>query len=149
MRITDIPHEVKHAGWNKLIFGNLLDAFIIHSSELLWAVDINKRIILANEAYKQFVFQLTGEHIHIDDPVVPVYSDTEMSTRWNQFYTRALSGEKFNVISNYLSKQVPVMVNASFIPIMDHDHVMGTACIARKSKLFDTYQMLSIDTISD
>ena len=149
MKITDVPHEVKHAGWNNLVFGNLLDAFIVHSHELLWAIDANKKIILANEAYKRFVYQLTGDHVKIDDPVVPDHSDLEMRDRWDLFYTRALRGEKFNVITNYISKDVPVMVDASFIPIMDHNHVMGTACIARKSKIYDSYQMMSMDIIGD
>jgi hypothetical protein len=135
MRTIDTPHEVKNASWNYLVYGNLLDAFLSHSHELLWAVDTNKKIILANEAYKRFVFELTGEHVKIDDPVLPHISDIAMTHKWDTLYTRALKGEKFNVITNYLSIHAPVMIDTSFIPIRYSDHILGTACIARNSGL--------------
>jgi hypothetical protein len=61
MRTIDMPHEVKSAGWNHLVYGNLLDQFLSTNHELLWAIDTHKRIILANEAYTRFVYELTGE----------------------------------------------------------------------------------------
>jgi hypothetical protein len=135
MRTIDMPHEVKSSSWNHLVYGNLLDQFLSTSHELLWAVDTNKKIILANEAFKRFIYEMTGEDIHIDDPALPQVNDREMAMRWDNFYTRALNGEKFNVITNYLSNRKPVMIDTSFIPIIYSDHVMGTACIARNSKV--------------
>jgi hypothetical protein len=149
MRTTDVPHEVRHAGWNALVFKNLLDAFIIHSHELLWAIDSRKRIVLANEAYKRFAYQLTGQQVHIDDPVLPQLNDVEMTAKWDNFYTRALRGEKFNVITNYVSNFTPVMIDTSFIPICESDHIMGTACIARRSKIYDEFQLMSVDIPAD
>ena len=134
MRTRDLPHEVKNSTWNQLVYGNMLDAFISNSQELLWAIDTNKRIILANEAYKQFVFELTGEQVKINDPVLPQTSDTVMKSRWDNFYTRALKGEKFNIITNYLSNRKPAIIDTSFIPLVFSDHIMGTACIARNPK---------------
>lgn len=134
MRTIDMPHEVKSASWNHLVYGNLLDTFLSTSHELLWAIDTNKKIILANEAYKRFVFELTGEHVKMDDPVLPQVNDLAMSAKWDNFYTRALHGEKFNIITSYLSNNEPVMIDTCFIPIVYSDHIMGTACIARNSK---------------
>lgn len=133
MRTIDMPHEVKSASWNHLVYGNLLDTFLSSSHELLWAIDTNKKIILANEAYKRFVFELTGERVKMDGPVLPVIDDAAMSAKWDSFYTRALHGEKFNIITNYLSLHEPVMIDTCFIPIVYSDHIMGTACIARNT----------------
>lgn len=133
MRTSDTPHEVKSASWNHLVYRNLLDTFLSTNHELLWAIDTNKRIILANEAYKRFVYEQTGERLKIDDPVLPEMNDKEMSKKWDSFYTRALHGEKFNIITNYLSNHEPVMIDTCFMPIVYSDHIMGMACIARNS----------------
>jgi len=128
-----MPHEVKSASWNHLVYGNLLDTFLSSSHELLWAMDTNKKIILANEAYKQFVYELTGERVKIDGPALPKVEDRIMIQKWDELYTRALNGEKFNVITGYLSIYEPVMIDTCFIPIRYSDHIMGIACIARNS----------------
>jgi hypothetical protein len=134
MRTRDLPHEVKNSNWNQLVYGNLLEAFMSNSQEMLWAVDTNKKIILANEAYKRFVYELTGEQVKINDPALPQVSDAAMASRWDNFYNRALKGEKFNIICNYLSNRKPAMIDTSFIPLVFSDHIMGTACIARNPK---------------
>jgi hypothetical protein len=133
MRTIDMPHEVKSASWNHLVYRNLLDTFMSSNHELLWAVDKSKRVILANGAYKSFVFELAGEEVKMDDPVLPQCSDIEMTEKWDHFYTRALQGEKFSVITNYLSKHGQAMIEACFMPICYSDHIMGAACIARTS----------------
>ena len=134
MRTRDLPHEVKNSNWNQLVYGNLLEAFMSNSQEMLWAIDTNKKIILANEAYKRFVYELTGEHVKINDPVLPQVNDAAMTSRWDNFYNRALKGEKFNIITSYLSNRRPAMIDTSFIPLVFSDHIMGTACIARNPK---------------
>jgi hypothetical protein len=135
MRTIDMPHEVKSPGWNNLVYINLLDDFLSSSHELLWAIDTNKKIILANQAYKRFVYEATGEYVRIDDPVLPHIEDINMSSKWDHFYDRALQGERFSVITNYLSSRRPVMIDTSFIPIVYSHHIMGTACIARNPKV--------------
>ena len=125
--------EAKTPGWNRLVLGNLPDTLDSSEHQLIWAIDSHKRITLANEAFKRFVYELTGEKVHMNDHVLPECSDGAMRARWDSFYTRALSGEKFNVICNYLSVAEPVMINASFIPIVESNNIMGTACVARNS----------------
>jgi hypothetical protein len=142
MRTIDMPHEVKNATWNHLVYGNLLDAFLSSSHELFWAVDTNKKVILANEAYKQFILQTTGEHLKIDDPVLSAVGDKEIADRWNGFYNRALQGERFSVITNCVALHQPVMIDASFIPLRYQDHVMGTACVARNSARYKKESIL-------
>lgn len=134
MRTKEKPKEVKNATWNQLIYGNLLDTFLSNTNEMLWAIDTNKRIMMANEAYKRFVYELTGEHVKINDPVLPQVSDMALTSRWDYLYTRALKGEKFNAICSYFSGRRPSMLNTRFIPIVFSDQVMGSACIARNSK---------------
>ena len=134
MRTIDLPHEVKSTSWNHLVYGNLLESFLSDGHELLWAIDTNKKIILANEAYKRFVFEMTGVRVKIDDPVLPELTDPKMSQKWDNLYTRALKGEKFKVITNYISETEPVLIDTCFIPIIYSDHIMGTACIARNSQ---------------
>ena len=147
MRTIDTPHEVKNASWNHLVYGNLLDAFLSSSHELLWAIDTNKRIILANEAFKRFVYELTGEYVKIDDPVLTNISDVKMTNKWDNLYSRALKGEQFSVITNYQSKYEPVMIDTNFIPIRYSDHIMGIACIARNSRVKKNIQPLLNDLI--
>jgi hypothetical protein len=131
MMTFEMPIEAKTPNWNQLVLGNLPGTFTDSEFQLIWAIDSEKRIILANEAYKRFVYELTGEKVKINDHVLPKFSDDAMRARWDSFYTRALRGEKFNVITNYLLIGEPVMINASFIPIVESNNIMGTACVAR------------------
>ena len=128
-----MPLEAKTPDWDQLVLGNLPGTLTGTGTEspLIWAIDSDKKIILANDAYKRFVYELTGENVRINDPVLPKFSDAAMRARWDSFYTRALRGEKFNVVSNYLTIGEPIMINASFIPIVESNHIMGIACVAR------------------
>ena len=135
MKTMNMPIEAAMANWDKLAFGTLPDSFKTHKHELIWVIDTRKKIILANGAYIRFVYELTGELIHIYDDVLPPMTDANMTAKWDNLYTRALRGEKFNVITNYMTTGEPVIIDTSFIPIIDSDHIMGTACVARNSNM--------------
>lgn len=101
MTILEMPLEAKTPDWDQLVLGNLSGTLTCTETALIWAIESDKRIILANDAYRRFVYELTGENVRLNDPVLPRFSDAAMRARWDSFYTRALRGEKFNVVSNY------------------------------------------------
>jgi hypothetical protein len=147
METTTVKREPGHADWNYLVFGTLRHAFITSSHDLLWAIDRDKRVIMANEPFKRFVSEMTGTEIRIDDPIVPVINKSATANKWEVLYARALDGEKFSVITSYMTTYEPVLIDATFIPLTEGGKVMGAACIARNIKNYnghsdDTYELL-------
>jgi hypothetical protein len=131
MRTTESIHNIKDRKWDNIIMNTLPDSYVANSNDLLWAVDAQRKLIFANDAYLDFILKTTGRKIYVDDYSTSPDGNKAMSDKWDYFYSRALNGEQFHIITNFASQKSAMLVDANFIPLISDDHILGTACLAR------------------
>lgn len=111
-----------------------LDSLINTTSDMIWSVDKNLRIIATNKSYADTIKSFTGVELKEGDPVINKAFGDEMVNKWQDLYQRGLSGESFNFnetlyhpASNHYSHAI-----ISFTPIKNSDgNVYGVACYAK------------------
>ncbi len=111
-----------------------LDTLINSTSDLIWSVDGDMRIISANRAFCDSIAQLTGKQV-VEGTLL--YDDSfpqEVRDFWHQRYQKALSGEGFSVEDAFIypgreEKQYAII---TFTPIFGKEgKVRGVACFAK------------------
>jgi len=99
--------------------------------ELVWAIDINKILIFANEVYKQKIKSLTGVAPKIGDPVIVNFKEDDFKEDWDEFYNRGLQGERFVIEKeSYLNGDFFYM-EINFLPIIEDGKITGLTCYFR------------------
>ena len=112
-----------------------LEALINNTEDQIWSVDKEMRYVYMNRAYRQLISLLTGTVPKDGDytNLHPGFSESEVE-KWNQYYSRALAGERYTVITESVD---PLTQNrhsyeVSFNPIYKiKGDITGVGCFAR------------------
>lgn len=111
-----------------------LNSLINNTTDLIWSIDQDLRIITANKSFKTTVENLTGKTVNEGDDILDGFYDEELKDRWRERYKRALGGEGFNVeesVHDPVSDRTMHSI-ISFNPIMDTSgNISGVACFAK------------------
>ncbi|MCW3126555.1 MAG: domain S-box-containing protein [Bacteroidetes bacterium] len=143
MQPTELTRNVKDPKWDNIVMGTLPDSYVASSNDLFWAVDAQRKLIFANEAYLDFIYQTTGTEVHVDDHSPSPDGNKAMTDKWDYFYNRTLQGEQFHIITNFAAQKTGMLVNANFVPLISDDHIMGAACLARATSSMIPASMLT------
>jgi PAS domain S-box-containing protein len=111
-----------------------LEALINNTDYLIWSLDKNNRYVFFNASYRDVVLQETGV-MPVNGEDVVVYGPDETIAIWNEYYRRALSGERYTVIyeNTHSGPGEPLYFEVSFNPIYnDAKEIVGTGCFARE-----------------
>jgi PAS domain S-box-containing protein len=111
-----------------------LDTLINNTADLIWSLDKDMRIISANDAYKALLAILVGRtEIKSGDPAITGAYEAQPTQRFEDYYRRALSGERFMVEESIeIPEKGPFYVEVTFNPMYNEEgQVIGIGCFAR------------------
>ncbi len=111
-----------------------LDSLINTTTDLIWSINTDFKIIAANKAYSDAILAITGKPVKEGDNVIFPSTETEIKGKWGGFYTRALSGEIFHIEESFYNPSIrnPWHTIVSFSPIINKDgKISGVACFAK------------------
>jgi PAS domain S-box-containing protein len=109
---------------------NNLHALINNTTDLIWSVDREYKLITFNKACENFSLQLTGKILRPGVDLFDFEFGNQVAERYKTYYRRAFNGEVFTECNHYL-QPVEYWSENSFYPIYEGDTVVGTACISR------------------
>ncbi|MGC4099986.1 PAS domain S-box protein [Ferruginibacter sp.] len=122
--------EKKLAEQQKDFDSNNLSALINNTTDLIWSVDREYKLIAFNEAFHDIVSRITGKTPEKEYSILFHEFSPEQIERYKKYYDRAFEGEVFTVIEK--DETVPrLWSELSFYPIYEKDIVIGTACFSR------------------
>lgn len=129
--ITEEKRAQEEMTWTK----NSLEALINNTEDQIWSLDKQSRYVYMNKAYRQKIARLTGvEPKEGDHSYLHAGYNDEIIERWNEYYNRALQGERYVIINEStdpLSQQV-LSFEISFNPIYKvKGDITGVGCFAR------------------
>lgn len=126
--LVDIT-EKRQAEMQKEFDENNQYALINNTSDLMWSVDKNYRLITANRPFDELIKRNRGETIRKGDKILDGASSAEQ-VLFQRLYRRALKGETFTEIVT-ISDPEPSWSEISFHPIRKENKIVGTACHSR------------------
>jgi PAS domain S-box-containing protein len=109
---------------------NNLHALINNTSDLIWSVDRQFKLITSNHAFDEYVFLVSGVKPVKGSDILKDLVDVERTARFKTRYERAFSGETFTELE-YVDEPVEIWSEQSFYPIHEGTEVIGTACFSR------------------
>jgi signal transduction histidine kinase len=106
-----------------------LDALINNTSDLMWSVDREYKLITSNKPFELAIEQL-GRGIKKGAEVLTYASSTEHADRFRTVYDRAFEGKAFIIVEH---NTVPAesWLEISYTPIWKDNEVIGAACHGR------------------
>jgi signal transduction histidine kinase/CheY-like chemotaxis protein len=124
--MQDVTDKVLADG-NKDFERKNLSALINNTSDLIWSVDRDFKLITSNQAFDEMMTKLLGKAIPKDSSVLAPGLDVDVLNRFKGFYERAFSGEVFTELESHADSWSEI----SFYPIRKDTLVIGTACYLR------------------
>ncbi|HVD97689.1 MAG TPA: PAS domain-containing sensor histidine kinase [Cytophagaceae bacterium] len=111
-----------------------LDALINNTSDLIWSVDRDCRLLSFNKPFRDMMkYFLPDQEIQKGMRLAfPTVSAKDVAEDWMQYYQRALEGEQFTV--EYFSKPAGQVfyTETSFNPIFnEQQEIIGVGCFSR------------------
>lgn len=107
-----------------------LQSLINNTSDLMWSIDTDFRLITSNAPFSNLTKSLSGVAISPGSTVLVKEFGKDMMQRYKDYYKRAFSGESFSVVEQNTFAELS-WAEISFYPIYKHKEVIGTACFAR------------------
>ena len=110
-----------------------LDSLINTTTDMIWSVDSDLRIIAANKAFSSTIEKVTKREVVEGSYVITPAFGQELMEKWILHYKRALSGEVFSIEESYEQEKQETLYNIiSFSPIINSTgKVTGVACYAK------------------
>ncbi|MBC7389163.1 MAG: PAS domain-containing protein, partial [Opitutaceae bacterium] len=130
--MRDITKEKEQYYEIKRIQQNL-NSLINNTTDYIWSIDTEMKVIACNNAFSEVIFLLTGKVVVEGTHVLFPEVKKELLDNWNIYYTRALKGEIFTIEEHETlpdnSKRYGIV---SFTPITSLDGtVQGVACFGK------------------
>ncbi len=110
-----------------------LNALINNTSDLIWSLGIDLKLISFNDAYKEFVRSFTGVAANEGDDVACRILPGLDPKRWDVHYERAFGGDIFSQEEYYTLPDGNLLYfDVNFNPIFNEEKkVIGVGCFAR------------------
>ncbi len=131
--VMDVTNEYKQAEEIHRTKANL-DALINCIQDMIWSVDTNMNLITANYSFLEMVESITGEPMREGDCVLFKEFGEERLNKWQQYYERALKGERFNVNNEHYNPiKHTIRYSSIALSPMIHDKgdIFGVACFSK------------------
>lgn len=106
-----------------------LDAIINSTSDIIWSISKEYKLISANQAYITAVKNITGKIVKPGDNVLIDNFGDETIDIWKTFYKRALAGENFR--DEFVNASTEAISEVSFNPIKHNGKVIAVGCFSR------------------
>lgn len=107
-----------------------LKALINNTSDLIWSIDKEFRLITCNLAYSNLLFVTHGKQIKTGDFIFDYLLDPKLLNQYQARFQRAFNGESFTDLV-YFDLDVPYWLEISFYPIFNGNSIEGVACFAK------------------
>jgi PAS domain S-box-containing protein len=104
-----------------------LDALINNTTDLMWSIDPDFKLITSNNAFDELILQWTGKELTKGMDMKNIVPGAEMLARYKGYYERALAGDTFSEIE-YNNTDGESWRTISFYPIHLAGEIIGTAC---------------------
>jgi|GEM_PF-3901276 len=107
-----------------------LQALLDNTTNLIWLIDADARLIIANSAYKELYQKITGREMLPGLDMPNAFSNKKYQQFAKEVYSRVLSGERTSLQQPGILHPETI-VEYTFNPIRDDDgQVIGAACSA-------------------
>ncbi len=106
------------------------DALINNTSDMMWSIDKELKLISANQAYVGLVKSMVGREARPGDSVMLPEFGEEMVKIWKERYEKVLNGESFT-LTDFTDIPVIRYTEITFNPIFEAGEVLGAVCYAR------------------
>lgn len=117
---------------------NLQKHVLNSTADLIWAIDRNYNLLLANEAYHQMMANRTGEAICIGENVLRERGERDTRGQrlqeWKKWYDIAFDGTHTQATFVISEKKVEHLYEVTFEPVISEigeESIIGVACFAR------------------
>ncbi|MEX2595369.1 MAG: PAS domain S-box protein [Salibacteraceae bacterium] len=108
------------------------NALINSTDDLIWSVDSAFSLVSFNNAYRDFIINLTGIK---PEPGMTGTTDFKTvmneSSRWEHYYTRVLRKESFSMVERIKIEEDERYIEITFNPIIEKNKVLGVSCFGR------------------
>jgi PAS domain S-box-containing protein len=108
----------------------LLLSVINNSTDLIWSVDRNFRIIDSNRAAKNTVKELFGKDVVQGQEILDLFPP-EIHKSFRERFERVLNQEQFTVEDEITLSDGILYLHSSFSPIILDDEVIGISCFSK------------------
>lgn len=115
-------------GWHKS--QAQLVAQIENTTDSIWSVDTDFRILTMNSVFRSDFKQAYGVNLNLNDRIVDSLPE-ELKTKWINRYNKAFSGEHFQEVDLYEYGDASIYIEVSFNPIEVDGEVIGVACFTK------------------
>jgi len=115
--------------YNIFIEKKKLQATINNTTDVIWSIDKDHKIISANQAFWERVNKITGKkqfEVHRTD------FDTNLYETWAAYFDRAIKGEAYKIVWSETINGETTYEEVRFNPIRDKTkNVIGVSCFSR------------------
>ena len=106
-------------------------AMLDNTDALVWAVDLDFRLLSANHAFQTVQRAVSGRVVEIGDSLMSADYPAERREQWARWYRRALGGERFSVRTPLGLPDGPRHYEHVFSPIVDaRQGVVGVTVVS-------------------
>ena len=109
---------------------NNLAALINNTTDLLWSVGTDYKLITYNHPMDEILYQATGWRLTTGANILSYALSEEQSKLYKSFYERAFNGEAFTELE-YMGEPIDRWSELSFYPIRRGGEIIGSACHSR------------------
>lgn len=109
-----------------------LNAILNNTPDLIYAIDTEYRLVVANDPFKVRWRRLTGNDVQPGSFLGDMVYDEHVVGRFRQHIDRALAGDRFTVVEHIPVHGGPAIVaEISYNPIRRDDKVVAVSCFSR------------------
>lgn len=122
----------------------LRESILENTSDLIWAVDKNYRLMACNSSFRNSMEEEIGRTMVVGENLLGFEYKHISAKRRKKLYDRALSGEPFEVELEYIKNGRKVNQELSFHPIYDENNAITACSVFGKdiTKKVKTYRQL-------
>lgn len=130
--MTDIT-EIKKAERERELERRDKEALINSTSDLIWSVTPDMKLMAANTAFLDTLEKLAGRRLKVGDDLTELENhDDAKFDQWLEHIRRALEGESYTVQTrNDRLQENPLWFETTLNPIREGGRIVGIACYAR------------------
>ncbi|MEM6265084.1 MAG: response regulator [Bacteroidota bacterium] len=108
------------------LYRNVIDS----CEDMIWVIDPQGKILMANRNFKEAVYESTGIEV-FDGQKIDGSPDLGGESPWKRYYERALGGESFSVEESMELEGEAAAIQATFFPVKQDGKITGVSVFAR------------------